>query len=86
MENLPRELEKNLEGELERLNSKSQENSDVLRESFARLEGQLDTVRTQAVETLQADLKIMQKEMEDLNLQTMSRRDEILNETKRMAR
>ena len=86
MADLPRELEKNLEDELERLNSKSQENSDVLRESFVRLEGQLDTVRTQAVETLQADLKIMQKEMEDLNLQTMSRRDEILNETKRMAR
>ena len=86
MQELPHQIEKSWANEIEDLSSKSQENREILTESFTRLEEQLGTIRTQAVEALQTDLKIMRKEMEDLNLQTMSRRDEILNETQRMAR
>ena len=85
VEGLPQEIEKKWEHEMEELNSKSEGNKAFLNESFAQLEKKLGSIRNQAIEALQEDLKLMQKEMEDLNLQTMSRRDEILNETKRMA-
>ncbi|MCB1324165.1 MAG: hypothetical protein H7A21_02715 [Spirochaetales bacterium] len=53
-------------------------------ERIGALESGLGSIRSKAVESMQSDIARIRGEMEDFNLATISRRDEIMNETRRM--
>lgn len=52
---------------------------------LSTMEDGLAGLRNNAVESLQGEIKRMRDDLEDFNLEAVSRRDEILNETRRMA-
>jgi chromosome segregation ATPase len=56
-----------------------------LQERFLSLESGLAAIRTSSVESLQAEVSRIRSEIEGFNLSTLAKRDEILNETRRMA-
>ncbi len=54
-------------------------------ERFGGLEAGLTAIRATAIEAVQRDTQRIRTELDNFNLEAMSRRDEILNETRRMA-
>lgn len=54
-------------------------------ERFAGLESGLTAIRTTALEAVQRDTQRIRSELDNFNLEAISKRDEILNETRRMA-
>ncbi|MEQ9367057.1 MAG: hypothetical protein RIF32_22675 [Leptospirales bacterium] len=72
-------------GEAGRIEERTGEIERRFSDRLASLEEGLAGMRNKAVESLQGEIKRMRDELEDFNLEGMSRRDEILNETRRMA-
>ena len=82
---LPAHLSDKWIKEIRQIEHKSQNLEQSLKERYANLDEKLGDMRKVAVEALQDELQNMHKEMEGLDLQIISRRDEIMNEAKRMA-
>ena len=90
-----KEIEKILEKQSDILNQKFMETSQYLASKLqeiedhhlqrtTHLEEKLSEARKTGVNLLQSDLQEIRKEIENLNLETISRRDEILNDAKRL--
>ncbi|MCB1317179.1 MAG: hypothetical protein KDK27_14550, partial [Leptospiraceae bacterium] len=56
-----------------------------LSDRIVSMESGLSGIRTKAVEQMQTEIKRIRDDMDDFNLTTITKRDEILNETRRMA-
>ncbi len=71
--------------EASKINERQNELERRFKGRIDTLEQGLSEIRKTAVESLQEEIARMRADLEDFNLQALSRRDEILNETKRMA-
>ena len=68
-----------------RLEEKFGNIENKLLDRFHSLENGLTAIRTTAVESLQNEVSRIRSDLDNFNLEAISRRDEILNETRRMA-
>ncbi len=85
LSNVSNRLEEKWLGEATRIEERAGDLERRLTDRIGALEQGLSGIRTAAVDSMQGEISRMRHELEDFNLAAITRRDEILNETRRMA-
>lgn len=85
IQNINQILEDKFTLESVKIQEKFNDNSRIFQERFKNLEIGLQQIKESAIQSLKDEISRIRNEIDNFNLITLSKRDEILNETRKMA-